>query len=267
MHDVVLGRVIRVLRRRRGWRQLDLAARSGISQRHISTIERGHLDGSSLRTIRKLCAALEIRVDVTPSWRGADLDRLLDAEHAHLVAAAARRLEAAGWVARLEVTYSEYGERGSIDVLGLRPVERACLIVEVKSTIASAEATGRKLDEKARLAPVVVAKREGWRPEVVGRVLVLPETSSLRRLMAASSALARMLPVDAAAVRAWLRKPAGALAATWFLPASSEGAVGRASRISLRRPAASSSVTHASPRPASASRGAGDPPKSAGSAD
>jgi transcriptional regulator with XRE-family HTH domain len=174
VNDIVLGRVIRALRCRRGWRQLDLARRSGVSQRHISTIERGHLDGSSLRTIRKICTALEVRVEMNPSWRGADLDRLLDADHSRLVAATARRIEAAGWIPRLEITYSEYGERGSIDVLGLRPLKRACLIVEVKSTIASAEATGRKLDEKARLAPTIVARREGWRPDVVGRVLVLP---------------------------------------------------------------------------------------------
>ena len=179
---------------------------------------------------------------MTPSWRGADLDRLLDADHARLVAATARRLEAAGWIPRLEITYSEYGERGSVDVLGLRPVERACLVVEVKSTIASAEATGRKVDEQARLAPTIVAEREGWRPEVVGRVLVLPETSSLRRLMVETSALARMLPVDATAVRAWLRRPTRTLAATWFLSGSSGSAVGRGSRVRVPKASAGPNV-------------------------
>jgi transcriptional regulator with XRE-family HTH domain len=260
VNDIVVGRVIRALRRRRGWRQLDLANRSGVSQRHISTIERGHLDGSSLRTIRKLGAALEVRVELTPSWRGAELDRLLDAEHARLVAATARRLEAVGWLIRLEVTYSEYGERGSIDVLGLRPGERACLVVEVKSTIASAEATGRKLDEKARLAPGIVLRREGWRPEVVGRVLVVPETSSLRRLMTGSSALAHMLPIDAAAVRAWLRRPIGTDAATWFLSGSNGTAARRGSTTRIRRPAARSSVIKAHPRPSSAAGSTGGSP-------
>jgi len=214
MQDVTIGRVLRALRRRRGWRQIDLAVRAGISQRHISSIERGYLEGASLRTLQRVFAALEARVEVVASWRGADLDRLIDEDHARLVGAAARRLEAAGWIVRLEATYSEYGERGSIDILALRPVERACLVVEVKSAIGSAESTGRKLDEKARLAPAIVANREGWRPETVGRVLVVPDTTSLRRLFAREPILARMLPVEALAVRAWLRRPVGPLAAT-----------------------------------------------------
>ena len=230
-----MGRVLRALRRQRRWRQVDLAMHSGISQRHISSIERGHLDGASLRTLRRVYSALEARVEVVASWRGADLDRLIDEDHARLVAAAARRLEAAGWIVRLEVTYSEYGERGSIDVLGLRPVERACLVVEVKSTIGSAEATGRKLDEKVRLAPAILARREGWRPETVGRVLVLPETASLRRLFARETVLARMLPISAAAVRAWIKRPRGPLAATWFLSVSGVSAGRRGSRVRLPR--------------------------------
>jgi hypothetical protein len=179
------------------------------------------------------------------SWRGADLDRLIDEGHARLVGAAARRLEAAGWIVRLEATYSEYGERGSIDILGLRPVERACLVVEVKSAIGSAESTGRKLDEKARLAPAIVASREGWRPETVGRVLVVPDTTSLRRLFAREPILARMLPVEALAVRTWLRRPVGALAATWFLSGSSVSAGRRGSRVRPPRHTRVSSVERA----------------------
>ena len=231
MQDVTVGRILRALRRRRGWRQIDLAARAGISQRHISSIERGHLDGASLRTIRRVFAALEGRVEAVAIWRGADLDRLIDEDHARVVGAAARRLEASGWIVRLEVTYSEYGERGSIDILGLRPVERACLVVEVKAAIGSAESTGRKLDEKARLAPTIVASREGWRPTTVGRVLVVPDTTSLRRLFAREPILARMLPVDAATVRRWVRRPLGPLAATWFLSGSTQSAGRRGSRV------------------------------------
>jgi transcriptional regulator with XRE-family HTH domain len=236
MNDVVLGRILRALRRRRGWRQVDLAERSGASQSHISAIERGSAGASSLRTIRRVFDVLEGRAEVVVSWRGADLDRLLDEDHRELVGQVASRLEAIGWIAELEVTYSEYGERGSIDVLALRAAHRACLVIEVKSAIASSEAIGRKLDEKARLAPRIVERRSGWRPEVVGRIVVLPETMRLRRLIAREETLRRMFPAPMAEVRAWLRRPLGTVAGLWFLSDSSRHGVRGSRRVRVRAP-------------------------------
>jgi len=39
MDDRRLGRTVRVLRHRRGWRQVDLAARAGVSAPMISAID------------------------------------------------------------------------------------------------------------------------------------------------------------------------------------------------------------------------------------
>jgi transcriptional regulator with XRE-family HTH domain len=233
MQDLVVGRLLRAMRQRRGWRQADLADRAGVSQRLVSTIERGHFDATTMRSLRLVFAAVDARLDLTPSWRGADLDRLLDADHAALVRTTVDRLERAGWQIRLEVTYAEYGERGSIDVLALQPAALACLVLEIKSAVPSSEATGRKLDEKARLASRIVERTEGWRPVRVGRVLVVPETSRLRRLIDHDPNLRRMLPGDALAIRQWLRRPAGGLAAIWFLSPSTRAATRR--RIRVRR--------------------------------
>jgi hypothetical protein len=115
----------------------------------------------------------------------------------------------------LEVTYSEYGERGSVDVLAVLAAARAALVVEVKTDLGSAKAIGRKLDEKARLAPRIVERLYGWRPVVVGRALVLPETTRLRTLDA-TPALGRMFPDDPRRIRGWLRNPSTAIAVTWF---------------------------------------------------
>lgn len=245
MNDVVVGRVLRALRRRRGWRQVDLAERAGISQSHISAIERGSADASSLRAIRRVFEILEARAEVVVSWRGADLDRLLDEDHREIVGQVARRLEAGGWHVELEVTYSEYGERGSIDVLALRPAQRACIVIEVKSAIASTEAIGRKLDEKARLAPRIVERRSGWRPEAVGRIVVLPETMRLRRLVAREGTLRRMFPASMKEVRAWLRRPVGTLATLWFLSDSSRRGVRGSRRVRVRAPRASAAAGRA----------------------
>jgi transcriptional regulator with XRE-family HTH domain len=219
------GLVLRALRRRRGWRQRDLADRSDCSQALVSAIEAGHVGATTIDRLRRIFLALDARIELAPRWRGADLERLIDEAHAAVVAEVARRLERADWTAVIEVTYSEFGERGSIDVLGLSPSRRAALVVEVKTEIGSAEAVARKLDEKARLAPRIVEDRFAWRPVAIGRVLAMPEASRLRRLFAATPILARTFPADAATLRRWLRAPGGALAAAWFL-----------SEISVRNP-------------------------------
>lgn len=156
-------------------------------------------------------------MQLAPRWKGAELERLLDEDHARVVAEVARRLESLGWTVELEVTYSEFGERGSIDVLGVRPAERAIVVIEVKTDIPSGEAVGRKVDEKARLAPGIVATRHGWKAASVGRIVVMPDTSRLRRLVERHAVIGRMFPVDALAIRRWLRSPSGAMAGLWFL--------------------------------------------------
>lgn len=217
MDDRTVGLVLRALRRRRGWRQSDLAARAGCSQALVSLIERGHVAQSSLETVRHVFQALDARVQLAPTWRGAELERLLDSEHAAVSGVFAGKLERARWTPMLEVTYSEFGERGSIDVLGLRADVRAAVVGEVKTDVASSEAVARKLDEKGRLVGRVVRRLEGWTPEVVALLLVLPESPRLRRLVTESPILSRLYPVDARRTRAWLREPAGSLRASWFL--------------------------------------------------
>jgi transcriptional regulator with XRE-family HTH domain len=216
--DRTVGLVLRALRRRRGWRQSDLATRARCSQSVVSQVERGHLVGTSVDLLRRLFGALDARLQLAPSWRGADLERLVDADHAAIVAALVRRLERAGWEALVEVTYAIGGERGSIDVLGIRPDIRAALTCEVKSDIPAAEAVARKLDEKGRLTPAIVRARLGWTPIVVGVALILPEGRRLRRLLNGQAAsIARAYPIVSRRVASWLREPNRPLAATWFL--------------------------------------------------
>jgi hypothetical protein len=183
----------------------------------ISRVERGHVAELTVQTLRAIFLALDARLGLSPTWRGAELERLLDQDHASTVAMVARRLEEFGWTVALEVTYSEYGERGSIDALGLEPSRRAAIAVEVKTDIASVEAMGRKLDEKARLTPRIVRERFGWTPVVVGRVIALPDTQRLRRIVERQPVIGRMFPASSREVRAWLRNPAGVVAGVWFL--------------------------------------------------
>ena len=54
MDDRTVGLVLRALRRRRGWRQIDLAVRAGCSQAVVSQVERGQLARSTLATLRRV---------------------------------------------------------------------------------------------------------------------------------------------------------------------------------------------------------------------
>ena len=236
MDDRSLGLTLRALRRRRGWRQADLAARVGCSQSLVSVVEAGHVASTTLGQVRSMFAALDARCDLTPRWRGADLDRLLDEAHAEVAGVTVRRLEAAGWTAWIEVTYSEYGERGSIDILAVHPASRSIFVIEVKTELASIEELGRRLDAKRRLAPGLVHRRAGWMPDVVGCAVVLPELPRLRRRVAATPVLRRMLPASSRELLGWLRAPTREISGIWFLsgtsPRNPRRVDGRSRRVS-----------------------------------
>src|SRR4029079_11251221 len=105
-----------------------------------------------------------------------------------------------------EITYSEFGERGSLDLFAAKPVARAVLVGEVKSEWGSMEETLRMLDVKTRLAIKLAVATFGFEPDVVGRVLVLPEESTARRIAAAHAATLEVaLPDRNRRVRKWLR--------------------------------------------------------------
>src|SRR5262245_39451898 len=120
MHDQRVGAAIRALRVRRGWSQAQLAERCGLAQTEISKLERGHVAGTSARTLRRVCAPLEADVEYDLRWRAGALDRLLDRRHSELVEGVVRLLVTLGWHVLPEVSFSHYGDRGSIDVLAWR---------------------------------------------------------------------------------------------------------------------------------------------------
>jgi transcriptional regulator with XRE-family HTH domain len=218
MDDRRIGMIVRTLRRRRGWRQLDLAAASGLSQSLISLIERGHVEQVALRTIRRVLLSVEARAEVEIRWRGGELDRLLDERHALLVGAIVEELRGFGWSTAVEVTYSRFGERGWIDVLGYRRDRSALLIGEAKSELASIEETLRRIDQKVRLGPSVAAERLGWAARSSSRLLVMPETTTARdRLSRNAAVFEAALPLRGSAMRRWLRDPQGPCAGIQLL--------------------------------------------------
>jgi hypothetical protein len=190
-----------------------------------------------LRRVRAIARALDAEVVVTLRWRGGDLDRVMDEGHATLVGRIAALLEASGWVTRTEVSYSVYGERGSIDLLAWHPMTRTLLVVEVKTELTSVEATLRKHDEKVRLGRRIASERFDWHAKSVSRLLVLPNLSTPRRHVERHSrVMETAYPMRSAAVRTWIRAPgAGGPTSGILYVSPTQDARGRRGSISRKR--------------------------------
>ena len=162
MTDQRVGAIVRFLRVRLRWRQIDLARRAGVSQSVVSRVERGHLGTLALDTIRRVLAALDARSDVVVRWRGGDLDRMLATAHSALhEEVAGRLLGLAGWQVAPEVSFGIWGERGVIDILAWHQPTRSLLVIELKTELVDFNELLGTLDRKVRLAREIAADR-GW---------------------------------------------------------------------------------------------------------
>ena len=242
MSDVRIGITVRTVRRRLGWRQVDVAGRARVSAAVVSRIERGRLDSISLARLRRVAEALEIRLDVAATWRGGELERLVNARHAAMHEVALALFEAVtGWETAAEVSFSIYGERGVIDILAWHERTRTLLIVELKTEVVDPQALVGTMDRRRRLAARIGADR-GWQPDHVATWVILADTRTNRRHVARHQRLLRgTFPSDGHAMRRWLRCPTGAIAALSFLPYPRDATVRRDGeaprRVRVRRAA------------------------------
>jgi transcriptional regulator with XRE-family HTH domain len=240
MDPVRFGRAVRALRRRRGWRQEDLAASAGLSRAAVSRIESGRCDRSTVKTLESLSLALGATMDLRLNWNGEALDRLLDSAHARLVELTVVRLEVCGWETAPEISFNIAGERGSIDALALHRPTGSLLVVEVKSVVPDIQAMLAGLDRKARLASQVAHER-GWPSESVSRLLMIGDGRTARRRVAAFEAtFRRAYPTRGWEVDRWLRAPdrARPISGLRFMPIDRRVSTRHRIALSQRRQAA-----------------------------
>jgi transcriptional regulator with XRE-family HTH domain len=216
--DERLGMLLRKLRRRSGLTQERLSELSGVPVEDLSDIKSGSVGRVRVGRARSAFSAVDSRLYLNPWWHGAAADRLLDEDHALLVERASLIFKRRGWVVTPEVTFSEYGERGSIHLLAGYESNRSVAVAEIKSVIGALEETNRRLDVKVRLASAIAERVFGWSPRFVGRLLIVQDSPSVRRVIQAHSVtMDAIYPERSRAVRAWLRKPGTAIAGIWFL--------------------------------------------------
>lgn len=217
-----VGRAIRALRHHRDWTQAELGRRAGCSASVVSRVERGNLRACSTRTLERIVEALDARLAIYVNWRGGELNRLLDADHAVLQERWADRKGRAKrtWTSRQEATYNHFGERGSIDDLAFDPLTGTLLVSELKTGIYDAQRLLAKMDEKERLA-ADVARRFGWVVRQVVSCLVIAETRTNRRRIQQHASLFSRFDCRGWAAWAWLDDPTqGASGVLVYLPLS-----------------------------------------------
>ncbi len=223
MDDLGFGRAMRAVRVRRGWRQQDLADRAHVSRTIVSRVERGLIDDMPLSTLRRACAPLDVRVQVQPRGRGADLDRVVNERHSALHEAVARVLTAdyPAWILASEVSFNIRGERGVIDLLLWHPARRALLIIELKTELVDLGELLATADRRVRLARDIVRER-GWVPATVSVWVIVARSRTTERRIADHRAMLRSaLPDGGPRLRAWLRDPVGVVRglSTWAIDA------------------------------------------------
>jgi transcriptional regulator with XRE-family HTH domain len=216
-----LGSALRTVRLRLGLRQADVAQRAGVSQVVVSRIERGRAASMRLRTLLSVAEAIEASVNLGLRWRGGELPRILNAGHAAMHEAAARLFgRHPAWLIAPEATFAIYGERGAIDVLAFHPGARLLLVVELKTQIVDVQDLISSVDRYRRLAPRIAADRE-WRASAVSTLVLLRDTTTNRRAVAAHAAVLRAaFPLGSREMGRWLRDPSGPVNGLAFLPDS-----------------------------------------------
>ncbi|HET9757684.1 MAG TPA: helix-turn-helix transcriptional regulator [Candidatus Limnocylindrales bacterium] len=203
------GATFRAVRIKRGWRQIDMAARARVHRSVVSGIERGHLERVSIGTLLEVARVLEIQVTFGTRWRAGDLDRLVSGRHSRLHEAVASWFATAlpDWILAPEVSFSIFGERGIIDILAWHPGRRALLVIELKTDLADVNELIGTMDRRRRLA-WDIAKDRGWEPLTVSTWVRRRRTDEPRSDLRAQGASSHGVPGRRSDGR-WLVETAG----------------------------------------------------------
>src|SRR5688500_17522056 len=195
-----------MLRVRQRLTQAGLSVRAGVSRQAVSLLECGHARRLKMSTVESILAALGARMDVRVLWNGPELGRLLDAGHAALGALIKQRRERWGRIARVEVSYSRYGERERIDHLAWHAATRILLVVEIKTELVDVQSLLGSLDVKARLARHV-AEQFGWDVRSVVPAIAFADARTTRRHLLRLDTVFDRFNLRGREAVSWLRRP------------------------------------------------------------
>jgi transcriptional regulator with XRE-family HTH domain len=186
VRTIVIGRVLRMLRIRKGWRQEDVASKANVSPSAVGRHERGWI--GSLTAVERHAAVFGMRVEVRLVGRAGELVRLADDEHAAITELLVAWFRQHDFVTEPEASFSEWGERGRIDLLAYDPRTGILVVVEVKTQLLDLQDLFGGLNAKLRLSSTI-AGRHGWQTRRTAVVLAVADTAANRAVVRAHPAL------------------------------------------------------------------------------
>jgi transcriptional regulator with XRE-family HTH domain len=202
----VLGRAIRETRSRLGWTQRRLAGEARVSQAAVWRLETGRADELRLGDIVAITEALGGRFE--PTIRAPVLieqRRQRDEVHARLIAYVVGRLEREGWLTAIEVEIRRGAVIGWIDILAFRPLDSACLAIEIKSELVDLGGALRQVGWYTREA-AEAARVRGWQPRSTAGALLLLDSRHNHQVLHSNARLIQTaLPGRAPELLDWLR--------------------------------------------------------------
>jgi len=207
-----LGTIVRAVRLKKRWRQSDVATHAKVTRAAVSRLERGHASELGLDELVRIAEALDIGLRVTATWRGGELDRLLNARHSALHESVARwLLSLPGWELAPEVSFANFGERGVIDILAWHAATRTLLVIELKTEIVDVNDLMGRVDVKQRNA-LDIARGRGWNARLVAVWVIVGDSATNRRRVATHrTTLRAAFPSDQRGVESWLIAPNGTI--------------------------------------------------------
>jgi transcriptional regulator with XRE-family HTH domain len=205
MRHETIGHGLRALRHRRGLRQREASALAQIARSVLASLEAGNVGPHSVEALTRAAAAVGASIRIELTVPGGDLRRLLDADHAAIQAEWKQMLERSGWLVDAELSFNNYGERGSIDLFAWHAATRTLLVVESKTVIVDIQDLLAGIDRKVRIGRSLAAER-GWRPVRVVPMLLVAEGSTARRRIGDHAPLFSHLSLRGRAALAWLRQ-------------------------------------------------------------
>jgi hypothetical protein len=208
MFAMMLPPALLETRRRLGWTQAGLGARSGVSQSQVSRFEAGRIDVVSLSTTARFLDSMGIRASLTLDHPlVARSDRQRDAAHARCLSYVAGRVARMGWEVRREVEIHHGRSHGWIDVFAFHAATRSALVVEVKSAIPDIGAIQRTIGWYTRMA-WDAGRSLGWPMHRVSTALLCLATAvNEARLVENTDLIRQAFPVRAAGLFDWLAAP------------------------------------------------------------
>jgi hypothetical protein len=135
-----------------------------------------------LAAVERHASVFGLRVDIRLIGRAGQLVRVADEEHAAIVEAVAAWFRSEGFETEAEASFSEWGERGRIDLLAFDPLTGTVVIVEVKTALLDLQELFGGINVKERLA-VSVAERRGWVVRRRVTALAVADSSANREIV------------------------------------------------------------------------------------